>query len=131
MRIAFIITSIIMLVGCKTLAERQGAFTQEMDAFVGSNADELVVKRGPPSNVATLSTGGKVLEYSKSRTVTSGGGSFTTYASTYDPGTKKWVNVPQQQAIPVSSKESHCKILFKVSPSNIVESWTSEGNGCY
>ena len=75
------------------------------------------------------------MEYSKSRTVVSGGGSFTVNKSVYVPsstgGVGTWVSVPQQQAVPVSSRDASCKLIFEISADNLVMGWKSEGRDCF
>lgn len=123
----------LLMTGCVT-AEQKEAFKNTNDKYVGKSADELIIDRGPPTSSATLSTGGKVFEYSNSNNVTSGGGSTTVSELVYVPGpngsTGSWVNVPTQKANPVSSKKYWCKLLFTISPLGIVEKWTAEGNRC-
>lgn len=134
MRRIAIVLSVLAFVGCKTMEQRKTEFAENTDRFIGKNADDLVIAKGPPSNTYTLSTGGKVFEYSKSAMVTRGGGSTTVMKSTYVPnssGYGSWVQVPTQQANPVYSREQSCKILFQVSPANIIDSWKAEGNACY
>lgn len=135
MRLVILLVLVFGLAGCAVRAQRAEAFKQSMDSYVGRSADDLVVAKGPPTSTFTLSTGGKVFEYSKSAIVTSGGGSSTVMSSVYRPnpngGVGTWVQVPTQQARPVFSQEQSCKVLVQISAQNIVESWKSEGNACY
>ena len=133
MRITVLVLAL-LLAGCVSLAERRQQFTQAMDSWVGRSADELISSRGPPTNSASLSTGGRVLEYARSALVTSGGGTYTTVVPVFVPnpaGGGRYVGVPSQQAVPVVTSEMNCRILFRVSPANRVESWSAEGNACY
>ena len=133
MRFILVMLLLATLASCTSLEQRKASFAQTVDIYVGKNADDLVLAKGPPSSSFTLSTGAKVFEYSRSQTVMRGGNSYTTMQPVYVPNANggSWVSVPTQQATPVSSFEYNCKILFKISPANIVESWSAQGNGCY
>lgn len=124
---------LVTLTGCTSLEQRKATFAQGIDIYVGKNADDLVLAKGPPTSTFTLSTGARVFEYLSTHTVIRGGGNFTSFQPVFVPNTAggNWVQVPTQQSTPLSSYEYSCKILFKISRSNIVESWTAEGNGCY
>lgn len=125
----------LLLTGCGAAKKREASFQTEMNGYVGNSADALIRSRGVPTSTATLSDGGRVLEYSKSRTVVSGGGSFTVNKSVYVPsstgGVGTWVSVPQQQAVPVSSRDESCKLIFEISADNLVMGWKSEGRDCF
>lgn len=55
MRFTAALFSLLVLAGCVTLEEKKAKYAQEMDSFIGRNADDLVVAKGPPSNSSTLS----------------------------------------------------------------------------
>ena len=133
MRLVVAVLIIFMMTGCVNMAERKATFAQGMDTFVGKNADDLVIAKGPPTSTFRLSSGGQVFEYAKSQTVMRGGGSYTVMQPVYVGGTNGggWLSVPTQQSTPVSSYQYSCKLLFKISAANKVESWSSEGNSCY
>jgi len=134
MRATVFLLVLLLLAGCVSMAERRQQFAQAMDSWVGRSADDLISSRGPPTNSATLSTGGKVLEYARSVMVSNGGGTYTTVVPVFVPnpaGGGSYVGVPSQQAMPVTTSEMNCRILFRVSPANRVESWSAEGNACY
>ena len=142
MRLKFFLTTSILafasltLTGCG-IAQRKAAtqqFQAKMDGFVGQPFDDVIRSLGVPTNSATLTSGGKVYEYARSRTETGGGGSYTVNRPMYvpkygTPGT--WVNVPTQQAMPISSYEISCRLLIEVSAENKVLTWKADGNGCY
>jgi hypothetical protein len=132
MRLILAVLLVSMLTGCASLAQRKAAFAQSMDIYVGKSADDLVIAEGPPSGTYRLSTGGQVFEYFKTRTVLHGG-SYTVMQPIYMPGANggTWMSVPTQLAAPVSSSEYFCKLLFRISAKNVVESWTAQGNDCY
>lgn len=134
MRPVAALLALLLLSGCVSQEQRKAKFFQSMDAFVGGTADDLVLAKGPPSNSFTLSTGGRVFEYLRNQTVTSGGGSYPAVDSVFvhdHRGRGGWVSVPSYRSFPVSTAEYYCKILVRISPANIVESWSSEGNDCY
>lgn len=135
MRILAVLAVLVSLTGCVSMEERRAAFYNQYDPFIGKTADELVKQKGVPTGSYTLSTGGKVLEYATSRVVTRGGGSMTVFQQVYVPGkdggTGAWVSIPVDRPMPSRIDEENCKIIFQISPKNIVESWRSEGNACY
>jgi len=133
MRVAAVLLALLMLSGCASQAERKAKFYQSMDGFVGASVDDLVLAKGPPSNSFTLSTGGRVFEYSRSQLITSGGGSYPVGGSVFvgDRRGGGWVSAPSYRTFPVTTSEYFCKILVRISPANLVESWSSEGNDCY
>lgn len=135
MRIIVALAVLASLSGCVSMEERRAAFFNSLDPFVGKTADELVLQKGVPTGSYMLSNGGKVLEYATNRVVTRGGGSMTVFQQVYVPGsnggTGAWVSVPVERPMPSRVDEENCKIIFQVSPKNIVESWRSEGNACY
>lgn len=51
----------LMTLGCAT----QAKFKAQMDTWVGSSADSLVTQWGPPQSSYPLTSGGKVLHYSR------------------------------------------------------------------
>jgi hypothetical protein len=118
---------------CGMAEKRAAEFADQMDAFVGRSIDEVIKANGVPTGTAALSNGGRVVEYSKSKLVTSGGGTVTTFQNVYVPGPSggSWTTVPVQQAVPISMSERNCKVLFTVSKDNLVENWKAVGNSCY
>lgn len=129
-----LLAGLLALAGCASTNEEEARqFQAEMDGYVGRSVDELVLARGVPTALAPLSTGGKVLEYSKSTTRISGGHSYTTYTPIFVPNTSgggTWVSVPSQQSAPIHTSERSCKLTFQVSADNIVLNWKAEGNDC-
>lgn len=133
MRLILGITVLVILTGCTSIEQRKATFAQGIDIYTGKNADNLVLAKGPPTSTFTLSTGERVFEYLSTNVVIRGGNNFTSFQPMFVPNTTggNWVQVPTQQSTPISSYQYSCKILFRISRSNIVESWTAEGNGCY
>lgn len=131
--LVLLIASLFGLTGCG-IAKRQQAkadFQSQMNGLIGKSSDALILARGVPTSTASLSDGGKVLEYVKSRTETSGGGSYTQTRAIYQPATNSYIYVPVQQNIPIGSETMNCKIIVHVSSENKILSWKSEGNDCY
>jgi hypothetical protein len=130
--LAFVLL-LLSLSACGTSEKRAAEFAAQLDAFVGQSIDEVIKANGVPTGTAALSSGGRVVEYSKSKLVTSGGGAVTTFQNVYVPGPSggSWTTVPVQTAVPISMSERNCKILFTVSKDNLVENWKAVGNSCY
>ena len=133
LRILVAVLALFLLSACASEAQRKARFYQAMDPFVGGTADDLVLAKGPPSNSFTLTTGGRVFEYMQRQTVTSGGDSYPIGGPVVvsDRHGGGWVLPPVYHRIPVTTAEYYCKILVRISPANVVESWSAEGNGCY
>lgn len=133
---AIALASALVLAGCNSMQKKEAAarFVAEMDGFVGKSTDAVILVKGVPTGTAILTTGDKVLEYSKSRTETAGGGSYTVNNPVFVPrpgGAGSWIYVPSQQTQAIQSWEVSCKLIFHVSPDNKVLSWKAEGNACY
>jgi len=122
------------LAGCAAMNEEaKRKFQAEMDGYVGRPVDELILARGVPSASASLSTGGRVLEYSSGRTSISGGYSYLTYTPVFVPnssGGGTWISVPSHQTAPIHTSERRCKLTFEVSAAGKVLNWRAEGNDC-
>ena len=132
--IAMVVTSALLVAcGVAKRDERRAAFEATLNGFIGQSIDKVIQAKGVPTATANLTTGGKVVEYSKSQLLTSGGGSYTTYRQVYTPGSYggAWTQVPFQNITGISTLEESCKIWFSVSGNNVVESWNDEGNRCY
>jgi len=131
---SFALMCSLVLAGCASMNEEVARqFRAEMDGYVGRSVDELILARGVPTATAPLSTGGKVLEYSKSRTSISGGTSYITYTPVFVPNTSgggTWVSVPSHQTSPIYTSERSCRLTFQVSADNTVLNWKAEGNDC-
>ena len=126
--------AVLLLAGCASMNEEAARkFQVEMDGYVGRPVDELILARGVPTATATLSSGGKVLEYVTSRTSISGGYSYLTYTPVFVPnnsGGGTWISVPSHQTAPLHTSERYCKLTFQVAPDSKVLNWKAEGNDC-
>lgn len=143
--LASIAISIFALSGCETIPypERVATYEGEMRArFVGKSADELVLAFGPPHSSYTLSDGRDVLQYTKERTTTSGGDSYTSYDTAYrtrevrdKDGTVRTISesyqVPRTNISPVYTNHERCVRRFVVTKEKIVEAFAWEGNSCF
>ena len=128
------VLGLLTLAGCAaTNEEAARKFQTEMDGYVGQSVDTLIRARGVPTATATLSSGGKVLEYTSRRSSVSGGYSYLTYTPVFVPnssGGGTWISVPSHETAPVHTSQWHCKLTFEVSPDNKVLNWRAEGNDC-
>ena len=79
-KLAFVLAFI--LAGCGTTAN----YEKILNSWVGTAADNLVMRWGPPSNSYPLSNGGRVLEYSNQRNIQFGGYTTTVPQTTYSSG---------------------------------------------
>lgn len=123
--------------GCGTqrIKELQAKYEGRNNQFIGKTYDELIRGLGVPSGEATLTDGSRIVEYSGSETVISGGGSYPVPVSSYVPNPNGvggfWVYGEKERSLPVSSSTYYCKLDFTISPKNLVQSWKAKGNRCY
>ena len=138
---AFLLVAAMQMFGCATTANYEAA----LNSWVGVNADQLVSKWGPPQNTFPLSSGGRVLEYSKQRSIQTGGYTYTTPVTTYNSGnvnvygsgggsaygnyTSSSTTYIEKQT-PIQTWNMNCATRFTVDASNIIRSWAWEGNDC-
>jgi hypothetical protein len=129
-----------LLVGCATSAN----YETLLQSWVGSNADNLVMRWGPPGSSYPLSNGGKVLEYSNQRSIQLGGYATTVPQTTYTSGTAKVYGTGGsstgtysetsttyvQQTTPVQNIAMQCITRFTVNSQGTVTSWAWQGNDC-
>ncbi|MBI5659908.1 MAG: hypothetical protein HZC43_10285 [Nitrosomonadales bacterium] len=110
---AVAILLIASLCGCGTTASLEPArYASSADKWVGHTVDELIVANGEPVRVHRLVSGGRVFEY-----VMDSASSKSQARALKRPSTGKSGGQP-------------CKILFAVSASDVVESWSVEGDRC-
>lgn len=102
MKFSVAVWLITMLCACNVMAPSKTKYSvSSADKWVGHTVDELIVANGEPSNVYMSGSGGRIFEYLKA------------------PANKKRGDSSQP-----------CKTLFNVSASDIVESWSAEGDKC-
>lgn len=139
MKIIIVVLAIMSLslsgCGLQRIKEQKAKFKETNNQLVGKTYDDLIKEKGVPTGEAKLTNGGKVVEYSKSSTETSGGGSYSVPTTTYVPnpygGAGAWVRGQQQRHTSVSSETLNCNLNFVITPQNIIESWKADGNKCY
>jgi hypothetical protein len=126
--------------GCAT----QGKYTAKVQTWIGHHTDELISSWGPPSSSTALSSGGKVLEYARSQTVQSGGGTFYLPMTNYQSGTvnaygsteygsANYGGTTTQQMpfnVPSSISTKWCSTRFTTNRQSIIINWAIEGNDC-
>lgn len=128
------VLALLLVAGCAaTNEEAIRKFQAEMDGYVGKSVDELILARGVPTATATLSSGGRVLEYSTHRSSVSGGYSYLAYTPVFVPnssGGGSWISVPSHETAPIYTSEWRCKLTFQISADQKVLNWRAEGNDC-
>lgn len=135
-RAILLLVAISVLSGCAAMRQKREAeaFRARLDSLVGQSGDEVLREFGVPTSTVALSDGSRIIEYNKSQTRTSGGGSYAAPKTVFvNPGNGSpgmWVNTTQQQFTPVTTRVDSCKLLFEVSASGLVKTWKAEGNDC-
>jgi hypothetical protein len=113
MKTAVVILLFASLCGCGAAASREPArYASSADKWVGHTVDELIVANGEPVSVQRLASGGRVFEYAM------------------DSASSKSQARASRKSNTGKSGGQPCKILFVVSGSDIVESWSVEGDKC-
>ncbi len=109
-----------LLAACAT----EEHYNRMLAGWVGRPLDDLMIQWGPPDKSAFLSRGGKVIEYDRARIVTTGG--HTRYEPVKTDNDTIWIPVE------VPSRERHlrCATRFVISPADIIESWSHDGDDC-
>lgn len=101
------------LCGCGATASRESArYASSADKWVGHTVDELIVANGEPVSVHRLGSGGRVFEY------------------VMDSASSKSQARALKRSNTGKSGGQPCKLLFAVSASDVVESWSVEGDKC-
>ncbi|MDA8362971.1 MAG: hypothetical protein M0Z84_03950 [Gammaproteobacteria bacterium] len=132
---------IVMFAGCATTAN----YEKILQSWVGGSEDDLVQAWGPPQSSYPLSSGGKVIEYIRRSSVTSGGyihyvpvttnnngmvniyGSNGGYANGNYSGTST-TYVPERS--PTYTMHFVCITDFTVDAAGIIRAWSWKGNAC-
>jgi len=107
--------------------ERNEAFTRTMNGWVARSSDDLLREKGPPADTTVLADGGRELAYMKRNIVM--GATGPVVVSLYDPLVGG--RVPQLKTTGISASDRTCKLVFRVSPANIIESWSASGTNCH
>lgn len=129
MKQAILVLLLTMLCACATT--QTDVFSNEKnELWVGRSVDELIIANGEPSTVYMLDGGNRVFEYSKIDKKTANFRYFPTQSSvkdvtsSTDPRIKRLRDIHKKQR---QESDTSCSTLFKVSASDIVSSWTTEG----
>jgi len=143
-RIGLAAVCAVFLGACVTVpyGERLATFEGGLRSYVGQNSDVLLLAFGAPSQTAYLNSGGRLFEYSRSETVVSGGGTFTSFNTVRQRRqvrdenglvreVSNRVQVPVQQRVPITQQNLNCNIRWKISPQNIVQAFAWDGNDCF
>ena len=131
---------VLLLVGCATSAN----YEKVLQSWVGSSADNLVMRWGPPASSYQLSSGGRVLEYSNQRNIQLGGYTTTVPQTTYTSGTANVYGTGGsangtysgtsttyvQQTTPVQNIAMQCITRFTVNAQGTITNWAWQGNDC-
>ena len=119
-RMVIAVAAAVLLTACAT----EEHYNNMLAGWVGRPLDDLLVRWGPPDKQAALSRGGKVVEYDRRRTVTTGG--YTRYEPVHTEDETIWIPVE----VPGRERHLQCATRFVISPADIIESWSHDGNDC-
>ena len=131
---------VVLLVGCATTAN----YEKLLQSWVGSSADNLAMRWGPPASSHPLSNGGRVLEYSNQRNIQLGGYTTRVPQTTFTSGTANVYGTGGsangtysgtsttyvQQTTPVQNIAMQCITRFTVNAQGIITNWAWQGNDC-
>lgn len=129
--LAFSIIFIVALSGCATGPTRE-AFDQQAQQWIGRNADELVIKKGPPTSTFTLGNGNRVFQYDRSEDVIVGG-TYPMPTTIYIPGGPvggSWVQGQTAREDPLRYLHLTCSVRYIVDTGNTIIAWSRDGNDC-
>lgn len=124
--------TVLLLAGCAAAPKEKPDFDKALDAWVGRSLDSLVAEKGQPGNTFPLPGGAKVYEYTTTQDIVLGGGVNQTTQAAYKSGPTgaAYGTVASTQKNTEFKAQTTCRVLFKISDKNVVESWTADGNGC-
>jgi hypothetical protein len=118
--------------GCATTAKLELA----LDSWIGSSEDSLIESWGAPQRSYKMSSGKKIVEYIKGRSVPIGGWSTTVPETTYHTGSvgnttyDGMSTTYKTETSPVTILNFSCKTSFIIDVSGQIETWRYEGNNC-
>jgi hypothetical protein len=135
----FVVLSVV-LSGCATTEN----YEKILNSWVGSNADNLVMKWGPPANFYPLSNGGRVIEYNTQRNVQIGGYTTIVPQTTYNSGTASAYGTGGsaygtysgtsttyvQKTTPARNIAMQCITRFTINAEGTITNWAWQGNDC-
>ena len=109
-----------LLAACAT----ETHYNEMLAGWVGRALDDLMIRWGPPDKTAALARGGKVIEYDRKRTINTGG--YTRHEPVIIDKETIWIPVE----VPSEERHLRCATRFVISPADIIESWSHDGNDC-
>ena len=142
MKLFLIATLIITLCACGAFPQPQTEkqiLSKTAAKWVGRTVDELIVENGEPVGMDTLDSGVRVFEYNKIETgqVKSTkrkkreirGGHEITFTGTgqLQMSTESIPQIDRSSTVKKGPRQP-CRVLFTISASDVVESWSVEGN---
>lgn len=98
--------------------------------WVGHTVDELIITNGEPSDIYPMEGGGRVFEYLNFMNTTVGTQSSSTQPHLPGVISSRTQRIRENRKKSASAQSQVCKILFNISASDIVESWSTEGENC-
>jgi hypothetical protein len=140
MKTVLIFFSVVALVAACAIPTEEN-YQKILNGWKGVSADLLVLHWGPPSGSYELSDGRKVLQYTYSKTKVTGGDTYTVPKTTYDSGSiygeyggigsySGTSTTYATETTPIFTTTRNCTTRFIISKSNIIQSWSYEGNSC-
>jgi hypothetical protein len=141
MRIIAVSIGAVILAGCATTA----GYEAVLKTWIGASSDHLVSSWGPPAREYNLTSGGKVLEYSRAGNVVLPGGTIYHPQTTYSTGTVSAVTstgvtsqgtyggtsttyVPEN--LPPMVINLSCVTRFTTDAAGRITNWAWQGNAC-
>ena len=120
MKFVAAVSLITMLYACGPIISRETKYSvSSADKWVGHTIDELIVANGEPVNMYRSTSGGRVLEYV-----------MDDASEKNQARTLKRDYSGRKHSPNASSPGQSCIIRFNISSSDIVESWSVDGDKC-
>ncbi len=101
--------AVVCLAACATT----GKFKQQMNSWLGTDINEVIMRFGPPSNTYTLPNGSKIFTW------------------LWVGNTVVTANYNQYLNMVTAGRTTYwCQISFSTGQQNYVETWQANGNAC-
>ena len=127
MKLIIMVLLITTLCACVAASSGNKGFLKDIgNQWVGHPVDDLIIANGQPDDITTAIGGGRVFEYSNP---------VDTKTSARPSSVKDFFGDPRGQRLREKRKKldsdqfKDCKILFNVSATDIIESWSAENCG--
>ena len=132
MKQVIVVSLVTLLCACGVikLPENKTSNESTYNKWVGRSVDELIIANGEPSDISSIDGGGRVFEYSNIKNATTSTQSSSTQPSLPGVNSSKAQRIRANRKKLASDPSQDCKILFNVSASDIIESWSTEGANC-